>query len=170
VRWENNAEPVAGDVLRAVVRARDPDGEAVEVTFDWEVGGLPRGETGPEIEVPRVRKGTPIEVTATASDGFAESEPARRAVRVRNQRPKLSQARIEPWETVDVGEVDELERVRIVRDHRQGIRLHVRDPVRRQGEAIEVGPNRIGNMGEDPKAARSKVVSSMKSSSGISMP
>jgi hypothetical protein len=97
------AEPVAGDVLRALVRARDPDGEAVEITFDWEVGGMPRSETGPEIEVPRVRKGTPIEVTATASDGIAESEPARRVIRVRNQRPTLRQARIEPWETVDLG-------------------------------------------------------------------
>ena len=98
------AEPVSGDVVRAVVRARDPDGQAVEVRFDWEVGGVPRSQTGPEIEVPRVRKGTRIEVTATASDGLSESEPARRAVQVRNQRPTLTQARIEPWKTVGLGE------------------------------------------------------------------
>jgi hypothetical protein len=98
------AEPVPGDNLRALVRARDPDGQAVEIRFDWEVGGVPRSQTGPQIEVPRVRKGTRIEVTATASDGLAESEPARRAVEVRNQRPTLTQARIEPWKTVGRGE------------------------------------------------------------------
>ena len=98
------AEPVSGDVLRAVVRARDPDGQAVETRFDWEVDGVPRSQTGPEIEIRRVRKGTRIEVTATASDGLAESEPARRAVQVRNQRPTLTQARIEPWDTVGRGE------------------------------------------------------------------
>lgn len=97
------AEPVAGDVLRAVVRARDPDGQTVEMRFDWEVAGVPHSQTGPEIEVPRVRRGTRIEVTATASDGLAESEPARRAVEVRNQRPTLTQARIEPWDTVGLG-------------------------------------------------------------------
>jgi hypothetical protein len=98
------AEPVPGDVVRALVRARDPDGQAVELRFDWEIGGVPRSETGPEIEVPRVRKGTRIEVPATASDGQAESEPARRAIEVRNRRPTLTQARIEPWATVGLGE------------------------------------------------------------------
>jgi len=98
------AQPIPGDVVRAAVRARDPDGEAVEVRFDWEVGGAPRSETGPEIEVPRVRKGTRIEVTATASDGLDDSEPAREAVEVRNQRPTLTQARIEPWKTVGLGD------------------------------------------------------------------
>jgi hypothetical protein len=98
------AQPVPGDVVRAVAQARDPDGEAVEVRFDWEVGGLARSETGPELEVPRVRKGTRIEVTATASDGLADSEPARAAVEVRNQRPTLTQARIEPWKTVGLGD------------------------------------------------------------------
>jgi hypothetical protein len=98
------AEPIPGDILRAVARVRDPDGQAVELRFDWEVAGVPRSEAGAEIEVPRVRKGTQIEVTAIASDGLAESEPARRAVQVRNQRPTLAQARIEPWETVERGE------------------------------------------------------------------
>jgi hypothetical protein len=51
-----------------------------------------------------VRKGTRIEVVATADDGLASSAPARVAIRVRNRRPTLTEARIEPWETVDRGE------------------------------------------------------------------
>jgi len=98
------AEPVAGDVVRALVRARDPDGDAVDVAYDWEVGGIPRDETGAQLEIPRVPKGTPIGVTVTAADGRLESEPARREIRVRNRRPTLTQARVEPWETVARGE------------------------------------------------------------------
>lgn len=96
--------PLPGDTVRAIARARDPDGQVVDIVFDWEVAGVPRSETGPEIEVPRVRKGTRIEVTATANDGLLESEPARRAVEVRNQRPTLTHASIEPWTTVGLGD------------------------------------------------------------------
>jgi hypothetical protein len=98
------AGPIDGDVVRAVIRVRDPDGDSVEVVYEWEVGGMPQDETGPSIELQNVRKGTLVEVTARASDGVAESEPARQSVRVRNLRPTLTEARIEPWEMVDRGE------------------------------------------------------------------
>jgi hypothetical protein len=99
------AQPVAGDVVRAFATARDPDGDTVEVRYDWEVGGMPSAETGPELEIPRVQKGTEIAVSATADDGLARSEPVRQQVRVRNRRPTLTQARVEPWKTVARGDV-----------------------------------------------------------------
>jgi len=97
-------EPVAGDAIYASVKARDPDGDNVEIRYDWEVGGVPVSETGPTITLGPVPKGTQIEVTATASDGLHTSEPARGSVEVRNQRPRLTEVHIEPWDKVALGE------------------------------------------------------------------
>jgi len=97
------SEPVAGDSLYASVKARDPDGDAVEIRYDWEIGGVPASETGPTITLGPVPKGTQITVTATASDGLHTSEPARGSVAVRNQRPRLTEVHIEPWERVPRG-------------------------------------------------------------------
>jgi hypothetical protein len=98
-------EPVAGDVVRAFATASDPDGDAVEVIYDWEVAGVPSAETGPEFEVPQLPKGTEIAASATADDGRTRSDPVRQRVRVRNRRPTLTQARVEPWKTVARGGV-----------------------------------------------------------------
>jgi hypothetical protein len=98
------ADPAEGDEIRAKVRVQDPEADPVEVRFAWEVGGIPRGDGGPTLELRGVSKGTQVSVTAVASDGVAESEPLQQMVRVRNERPKLTQARIEPWESVARGE------------------------------------------------------------------
>jgi len=98
------AEPIDGDVLHADVKTRDPDGDRVEVVFDWVVGGVPAATSGPTLTLSGASKGTLIEVTATAHDDLMESEPAQVSLRVRNRRPRLNQARIEPWEAVAAGD------------------------------------------------------------------
>lgn len=98
------AEPASGETIRARVRAQDPEADPVDIRYAWEVGGVPRMEAGPSIELKGLAKGTAISVTAVASDGVSESEAVEKVVRIRNQRPRLTQARIEPWESVARGE------------------------------------------------------------------
>jgi hypothetical protein len=97
-------EPANGETIHAKVRAVDPEADRIDVRFAWEVGGVPRMDTGPTLELKGLAKGTPISVTAIASDGVADSEPVHQMVRIRNQRPRLTQARIEPWAGVARGE------------------------------------------------------------------
>jgi hypothetical protein len=51
-----------------------------------------------------VRKGTIIEVTATATDGLRTSDPAHTSVRVRNRRPRLNIVHIRPWDRIALGQ------------------------------------------------------------------
>jgi hypothetical protein len=99
-RLEHDDPEAPGHVI-AVVEAHDPDGDAIEIDYVWTVAGVVRPETGPEMELPRARKGTRVEVVATASDGRAASLPARRVVHLRNPLPEPSR---EAWQSVRQGE------------------------------------------------------------------
>jgi hypothetical protein len=96
--------PARGDRIRAVVRTRDPEGDSLEIGYVWKVGGEKRRSDGAEIQLSDVRKGSSIEVWATASDGLAESEPARMATIVLNRKPVIRGLRIEPERAVAPGE------------------------------------------------------------------
>lgn len=98
------AEPLPGDRVRAVVMARDPDGDRVELGYRWSVAGRPVSGDGAEITLPDLAKGDPIEVEVIASDGTWESEPVRAAVEVRNRRPLVVGVRLEPTPTVAPGD------------------------------------------------------------------
>lgn len=99
------SHPSPGETLRAVVRARDPDGDPVELRHDWTVDGVAVLETGPELVLEGVDKGAVVEVSVVASDALGESEPAGDSVVVANRRPTLEAAEIEPRGDVEAGEV-----------------------------------------------------------------
>ena len=81
-------DPEAPGLLRAVAELRDSDRDEVEVRYAWEVAGVAQSESGPELSLPRARKGTRVAVTAIAQDSRAQSEPAVRVVHLRNTRPE----------------------------------------------------------------------------------
>jgi ribosomal protein L19 len=98
------AEPMPGDRVRAVASVRDPDGDRVTQEFRWELAGFELPASGAEIELRAAAKGDPLEVRVTASDGRAESEPARAATRVANRRPVLENVALQPIGSVLPGE------------------------------------------------------------------
>jgi hypothetical protein len=97
------AEPAPGDVVQAVVRASDADGDKVGLSFEWSVEGRARPESAGELALTGVGPGSFVEVKVTASDGQEHrSESAR--VRVRNRRPVITGLGLEPSGTVPRGE------------------------------------------------------------------
>jgi hypothetical protein len=98
------AEPMPGGTLRALATVRDPDGDRVTQTFRWQVAGRELAESGAEIELRDVAKGTEIEVWASASDGRATSEPRMASTRVANRRPVLENVALQPIGSVLPGQ------------------------------------------------------------------
>jgi hypothetical protein len=96
-------EPQVGEVVRATVRASDPDGDRPELSYVWRVDGVLLDEEGPALTLTGVERSAPIEVTVTARDAYSASDPARAQARVRNQRPRLLEVRAEPWDVVPRG-------------------------------------------------------------------
>jgi len=89
-------EPVSGDRVRAVVKANEPDGEAVSVGYIWSINDRTLAEGGAEIMLGEVGRGTRVAVVATASDGSNESQTARDEVVVPNRRPVLTALALDP--------------------------------------------------------------------------
>ena len=98
------AEPAPTDVVRAVVRASDADGDRLDLGFEWQVGGVPRPDAGGELTLSGLAPGTLIEVKVSASDGEARSADSAQ-VRVRNSRPVITGVGLEPAEVVPRGEI-----------------------------------------------------------------
>ena len=96
-------EPVAGDRLRAVASVNEPDGDSVQMGYVWWIDDRALAESGAEIELGDVARGTRIEVQATASDRHEESEPAHAEVVVRNRRPVLTGLELDPAGEVPIG-------------------------------------------------------------------
>jgi len=140
-------EPSPGETIRARVRAQDPEGDKMELRFEWEVGGLPRMETGPTLSLEGLAKGSEISVVAVASDGIADSEPVRMSTRIRNRRPQLTQAKIVPWEGVARGDSLTVEPGGTDPD---GDLLSYRYEWRVNGEPVDVEGNVFDTKGLDP--------------------
>lgn len=81
-------DPEAPGLVRAVVEVLVPDGSEVDIRYAWEVAGIARPEDGPEIWLPRARKGTRVALTAIAQGSGAPSEPAVRVVHLQNPQPE----------------------------------------------------------------------------------
>ncbi|MFQ5416289.1 MAG: hypothetical protein ACE5FL_04475 [Myxococcota bacterium] len=90
------AEPLAGDAVRAVVRASDPDGDPVVLVYEWRLNDRPVGRGTQRLMLSDAAKGDSLEVAVIASDGRAESEPRRSSVRIGNRPPRVERLRIEP--------------------------------------------------------------------------
>jgi len=91
------AEPGAGVGVRALVEASDPDGDGVRFGYAWSVDGESVASQGPQLEIPaKTRRGAPIEVRVTASDGHLESEAFVVSTVVGNRPPSVTGLVIQP--------------------------------------------------------------------------
>jgi len=91
------AEPGAGVSVRAVVEVADPDGDGVRLGYVWSVDGENVATHGAMLEIPaKTRRGSPVEVRVTASDGHLESEPFSVSTVVGNREPRISGMVIQP--------------------------------------------------------------------------
>jgi hypothetical protein len=97
-------DPQPGDLVRARVRAGDPDGDALELGFSWSLDGRRLPVDGPEVDLDGARRDQVLHVRVVASDGQAESAAAVEEVRVANRRPELLGLRMEPASEVARGE------------------------------------------------------------------
>jgi hypothetical protein len=95
--------PRPGDRVVAEVDWSDPEGDRVELSYQWLVDGrrLP-GERGDSLHVEGLPKGRRIEVEVVARDAGGASEAARLGTRVANQRPILHDVILEPLGEVSV--------------------------------------------------------------------
>jgi hypothetical protein len=103
IRFDPEA-PVAGDRIRAVVVARDPDGDATKIGYRWFVDGEPVAVSGPELDLGKFQGATEIELVSVASDGHSESAETRASVDVDDQQPVIVGLKVEPGEQVSPGE------------------------------------------------------------------
>ena len=90
------SQPLPGESVTASVDASDPDGDRLELIYQWRIDGKRGMEGGPSLHVPSGSKGSLIELVVIARDGEAESQPSRATVRVGNQPPALLGVVIEP--------------------------------------------------------------------------
>jgi Bacterial Ig domain len=96
-------DPRPGDEVTARVTASDPDGDPVQLEYDWIVDGHNTGESGASFRVSGAAKDSYIEVRVIASDGTAQSLPESASVRVGNQPPLMQGIVIEPLGEVTAG-------------------------------------------------------------------
>ncbi len=71
VRIEPRA-PFSGSTVRAVVQARDPDGDPLTFKYQWYVNDSPVAGNGDSMILTGVKKGSWVHVTVTPNDGFAD--------------------------------------------------------------------------------------------------
>jgi hypothetical protein len=99
------AEPAQGATLRAVVTARDPDGQPVTLTHRWFVDGAEqRGEVGPTLAPSGAAKGAEIRVSVTASDGELASDTREASARVIDRLPSITATLLKPEGSVAPGQ------------------------------------------------------------------
>jgi len=96
--------PVAGDRVRAIVVAQDPDGDATKISFRWFVDGESVASSGPQVDLSKFEGVQEIELVAVASDGHAESSEMRASVAVADQAPEIVGLTVEPGEQVSPGD------------------------------------------------------------------
>lgn len=89
-------KPKVDGVTRAVVEAHDPDGDRVELRYEWRVNGGLVVSTDPMIDTHGLGKGDRLEVSVVASDGRNDSAPFVRGVAIGNRPPLVSFVGITP--------------------------------------------------------------------------
>ncbi|TFH33420.1 MAG: hypothetical protein E4G97_00575 [Deltaproteobacteria bacterium] len=64
--------PISGSTVRAVVDARDPDGDPLTLKYHWFVDDSPVAGNGDSLTLTGVKKGSWVHVKVTPNDGFAD--------------------------------------------------------------------------------------------------
>lgn len=85
--------------VEVVVDATDPDGDAVELTYEWTVDGVVVG-TDSGLDGTQYVRGQEVRVTVSASDGLLASEEVVASAITSNTPPVVYSARITPTEDI----------------------------------------------------------------------
>jgi hypothetical protein len=98
-------DPQPGTVVRALAHASDPDGDSVQIRYEWRIAGSRvSGARERLLVVPELPKDENRVVDAIASDGRAESEPVSAQVRVGNRPPAVTDVRFDPSDDLKPGQ------------------------------------------------------------------
>jgi hypothetical protein len=97
------AAPRAGESVRAMVNASDPDGDPVKLVYEWELAGRAVGGGTQRLLLDGATRGDDFQVSVVASDGRAESEPFRVRGAVANRPPRVERLTVEPATQVTAG-------------------------------------------------------------------
>ncbi|MBW2421757.1 MAG: putative Ig domain-containing protein [Deltaproteobacteria bacterium] len=96
--------PAPGSAVRVLVEARDPDGDSLEISYEWTRDGEPAGSGSPKLSLGGATRDERVEVTVTASDGRLSSKPATASVQLANRPPRVERLRIGPALEITVGD------------------------------------------------------------------
>lgn len=92
-----------GETIRALVEASDPDGDDLELHYEWRLDGRVDSQATERFHVTSAAKRSRIQVTVVASDGSEQSQPVTATARVGNLPPILQGVVIEPLGQVTAG-------------------------------------------------------------------
>ena len=87
--------PVAGDAVRAIVDAADPDGDRLRFDYFWSLNGNPLGRGSSRVELTDASKGDKLELVVRARDGQEDSPPMGITVLLANRPPTLSSVELD---------------------------------------------------------------------------
>jgi hypothetical protein len=92
------AQPGAGQAVRAIVEASDPDGDRVRLSYAWSVDGeTVAAAEGAKLDLGgHAERGARLEVRVTPSDGYAEGDPFVATTTLGNRPPRISNLTIHP--------------------------------------------------------------------------
>jgi len=93
----NPPQPMSEGTLEALVDVSDPDGNLVQLTYQWMVNGEPTGDSARSVvRLPKLERGDRVDLSVTASDGRAASEPFTISARTDNLPPQITFLYITP--------------------------------------------------------------------------
>jgi hypothetical protein len=96
--------PVSGELMRAQVRAVNPDGTRPHLTYQWMVRGRLLENDSPGIRLPKLRRGDRIDVAVVATQGERSSEAMTAQAVVANRPPQIRDLRLRSRAVGDEGE------------------------------------------------------------------
>jgi Putative Ig domain len=98
------SDPAQGEVVRAIVMARDPDGQGVVLTHRWFLDGAEQGSSDASFAVDQAGKGAEIRVSVSASDGVLTSDAMEASARVIDRSPSITSTILVPSGSVAPGQ------------------------------------------------------------------
>ncbi len=82
-------QPTVLDTMVVKAKASDPDGQALDLEYRWEVDGEKVAVRGDELDLSAYRRGQTVSVTLTASDGVLEKTLSMVPVEIANAPPQF---------------------------------------------------------------------------------
>lgn len=83
------SQPQPGRPVRAMVVAKDPEGDRIELGYAWELNGRPVEARGSEVVFNELARQDVVKVSVIATDGRGKSAPTVATGRVGNRPPRI---------------------------------------------------------------------------------